>query len=220
MNEELNVKTNQNKGKSILVKILFLIIGIIIGSSSIIIYNKFIAKEEKNIYVKEENCQNTEAEDTTINEVEKEEDTNSTQEETPPAPQYDYSNLTGIYEFSKVYEDGSSRHASLKLYENGNFWYDKCPGGGCFGYTGNYLIEDNKLILNYIISFGSDADADVGTTENKVEFSIIDSSTLESLEETTVKLSKTDKKITNQDLFDELNSRIINSEASKGTTGC
>lgn len=60
MNEELNVKANQNKGKSLLIKILFLIIGIIIGSSSIIIYNKFIAKEEKNISVKEENCQNTE----------------------------------------------------------------------------------------------------------------------------------------------------------------
>lgn len=74
---------------------------------------------------------------------------------------YNYSEMKGLYKFETEIltdESGNEYKATynLYLYENGTFIY-KLSTMAPFGYMGNYIIEDNKIRLNYLFSTNSGA---------------------------------------------------------------
>lgn len=80
---------------------------------------------------------------------------------------YDYKSIKGLYKYtSETMKDdtGNEYNASynLYLYENGTFNY-RMTTMGIFGYMGNYIIENNTIILNYLFETNSGAEIDVTT---------------------------------------------------------
>ena len=84
---------------------------------------------------------------------------------------YDYKSIKGLYKYigeTMKDENGNEFNASynLYLYENGTFNYAMGTFGP-FGYIGNYIIENNNIILNYLFSTNSGAGIDV-TSGSKI----------------------------------------------------
>lgn len=209
---ELNVEQKQKKGKGLLIGIITLLIGLVVGGvvTGAVVYNTYATKDSANDTVPKE----------APDKEEKPNDQNENQEkpaeETEPKEPNTSLNLTGKYEYTYTDKETDPEFPiegtyTLKLYENGNFWYDICERA-CYGYAGNYQIKNDKVVLYEIISFGSDVGADVVPSEKTMELTFKDSK-LESKEnETSIVFTKKDTKLNNQDFYDQLSQRI-NSEA-------
>ncbi len=75
--------------------------------------------------------------------------------------EYTYDSVKGLYKYigeTITNELGSEYFAYfyLHLYENGTFSYEMGTGAP-WGYMGNYIIEGNKIVLNYLFSTDSGA---------------------------------------------------------------
>jgi len=106
-----------------------------------------------------------------------EEITDNTQNNTPV---YNYSNIKGLYTFTgnEITDENNNKFTPtyyLYLYENGTFNY-KLSMGAPFGYMGNYIIIDNKIILNYL--FSTNSGAGINVTEGTHTININDDNTL------------------------------------------
>ena len=83
---------------------------------------------------------------------------------------YDYSEVSGLYKFESenLVDDSGNEYKetyNLYLYGNGTF-VCKITGLVPFGYMGNYIIENDKIKLNYLFSFNSGANIKVITGDN------------------------------------------------------
>ena len=71
---------------------------------------------------------------------------------------YSYDNIAGLYTNSYEFENEDGRrdfYAKLNLYNDGTFNYSE----SVYAYSsimGNYIIKDNRIILNYLFRQGSD----------------------------------------------------------------
>lgn len=125
--------------------VIFLIL-IILGLAGYIVYDKVMVKET-NEPIKEEK------------KVEKE-------------ITYTYEDMKGLYTFTgdPVYSEGAEGNITptynLYLYENGTFNYQYTGVATPQGMVGNYIIEGDKIILNYLYTTGSDVSL-TRTTETK-----------------------------------------------------
>ncbi len=135
---------NNNKGVIILLIIIILILAtlFILFATNTIFFNA--------------SSKNNHSENTTTN---NQENSNVTNKENNKA--YNYSEMKGLYKFETEIltdESGNKYRATynLYLYENGTFIY-KLSTMAPFGYMGNYIIEDNKIKLNYLFSTNSGA---------------------------------------------------------------
>ena len=74
---------------------------------------------------------------------------------------YDYGNLKGLYSFRKVlgYDENGEYdiivNYDLYLYENGTFIYRNDMSLSPSAFLGNYVIEDDQILLNYMFRAGS-----------------------------------------------------------------
>lgn len=211
MNNELNVEQKQKKGKGLLIGIITLLIGLVVGGvvTGTVVYNTYAPKDSSNDTIPKESP----------NKEEKQNDQNENQEKpvdgNEPKEPSTTLNLTGEYEYTYTYTEYDIQEThSLYLYENGNFWYDICEKV-CYGFAGNYQVKNDKILLNEIISFGSDAEAYVSSSEKTVEVLNISSKLEIKDEDTTISLAKKDNKVNNQDYYDKLNQRILNTDTSE-----
>lgn len=94
--------------------------------------------------------------------------------------EYDYKSIKGLYKYTSETmkdENGNEYEASynLYLYDNGTFNY-RMATMVPYGYMGNYIIEDNTIVLNYLFETNSGAGIDVTTGTKKI--TITDENTL------------------------------------------
>lgn len=74
---------------------------------------------------------------------------------------YDYGNLKGLYSFRKVlgYDENGKYdiivNYDLYLYENGTFIYRNDMSLSPSAFLGNYVIENDQILLNYMFRAGS-----------------------------------------------------------------
>lgn len=214
---ELNTEKKQKKGKSLLIGIITFLIGLLIGGvgTGTVVYNTYapnVPKNSSNDTITKENLDKEDKKQNDKNEnKEQPVDENETKEPNTSL------NLTGVYKYE--YKDTETDPEfpiewsyTLYLYENGNFWYDICQRA-CYGYAGNYQIKNDKIVLNKIISFGSDVGADVASSEKTMELTFKDSKLETKEDETTITYTKQDTMIKNQDFYDNLNQRQIFTDA-------
>ena len=118
-------------------------------------------------------------------------------------PESIYTKVKGIYKgiAKDKYDKNNNREYELYLHENGTFSY---VSGVHFegGVTGNYIIVDDTIYLNYLFATGSDAslDATEGKKELKIneDGSIADANPEETIESNLV-LKKSSTNIENED---------------------
>ena len=128
------------KGNAVIATILAIVVLLLAGY---IVYDKVLLQKENINTQKEEN--NTNIEETIGNNekeiiyVEKNND-------------YTYDKMTGFYK----YKDEESSYI-LYLWENGTFMYEYSNEFYPSGVMGNYTIVDDKILLNYMFTTGSDA---------------------------------------------------------------
>ena len=109
-------------------------------------------------------------------------DAEKTEDSTNQAKVYSYSLIKGVYKGTaknaEKNDEKTERTYELCLFENGTFKYISYTSFED-GYIGNYTIDDNKIMLNYWFSTGSDAglSATNGTKTLKIneDNSIMDS---------------------------------------------
>lgn len=123
------MEKKSNKGYIIVILILSVLL---VAVSGYLVYDKFLSKE----YVKEENAQNNHKDDNNENVVD--------------------NNYIGTYVFKyndKATEDIKANEESLLILKNDNTFYlewNACAG--MIGTTGNYNINNNKIILSNLKS--------------------------------------------------------------------
>lgn len=92
---------------------------------------------------------------------------------------YTYSDLQGIYEFTKEFEVDEDTNLTanykLYLYSDGTYVYDYSVDAS-FGIMGNYIIEGKEIILNQLFSHGSDVV--VSKANGKIKLTINDDGSL------------------------------------------
>lgn len=193
---EMEMK-NGNKSNVILIGIILLIIGLAVGGgiTALVLSKNDNSNDTK--CVKEENntqSKNEELEEENVDEM------------------YTYESLSGKYEF--MIEKEKNEIHTLYLYENGNFWYDICEWA-CYGSAGNYIIKDDKVVLNKIINFGSDAETHIAETEMEEELTIEKNNLKKNKEDNIITFDKTKTGIKNLEYFDKLNQRIFTTKATQ-----
>ena len=118
---------NKNTGLKVLIIILTLLV---VALSGYIIYDKSLS---------DDNNVNNDVNNNSMEEI-------------------NYENMKGAYKTTQsVTIDGQNQDIPFILYlwENGTFKYEEIYNVSS-GYIGNYIIKDNKLILNYLFSTGTD----------------------------------------------------------------
>lgn len=87
-------------------------------------------------------------------------DCNSDEKEKPKYTKYNYDDLEGVYSFTKDIELSDdykgSLSATLVLLKDGTFKYEQSAEAP-LGQLGNYMIDGNKIILNYLFKTNSGA---------------------------------------------------------------
>ena len=171
----------ERKNNSLLITIVILLL-IVIGLSSYIIYDKIINKEKEEINISEKNPtnqNNTENEnsETNLNDNEKNNNTENDLENN------EYYSINGQYEIVKdTYkgEKGEGGYVNEIYYfnDNGLFHYDNSTFGE-WGYYGNYLIKNNKIMLNYLFEHGGGYPSLSSTNEKSIVITIVDSKTIQ-----------------------------------------
>ena len=66
---------------------------------------------------------------------------------------YSYSEIAGHYDGYPIEYDDSKRVSNINFYSDGTYSYGYLPG---LHVIGNYIIEDNKIYMNDILSGGGD----------------------------------------------------------------
>lgn len=83
---------------------------------------------------------------------------------TPETTNYTYNDIKGLYSFvgEKTNTEGNEFTPTWQLYlsENGTFNY-KLSTLSSFGTIGNYIITDNKIILNYLFNTNSSSSLEI-----------------------------------------------------------
>ena len=127
-------------------------------------------------------------------------------------PESIYTKIRGIYEGTAKdsYDKNNDRQYWLYLHENGTFAYVNTVHADN-GVTGNYIIIDDTIYLNYLFATGSDASLDV--TEGKKELKINEDGSItdENPDETTennLLLKKSSKNM--KDEYNNINNMINN----------
>lgn len=148
----------EKKTTKISLSTFFLIVSIIvIFVMSLLLYQN---NKEKNNWKEEVNELNNRV-NTIENNKQASKTENKTKEnkgENSNKKSYSYSDVKGLYEFEKKIDDEFSAFYTLYLYENGTYKYQygvEVPEGT----IGNYIIEENKIIMNALFATGSDVGA-------------------------------------------------------------
>lgn len=81
---------------------------------------------------------------------------------------YSYKDIKGLYRFAKEIQNSDVRY-DLYMYDNGTFEYMYCFDTEA-SIIGNYIIEDNVIILNKIFAGGNDVG--LGTTTGQIKLKI------------------------------------------------
>lgn len=188
----------KGKGKVVLIVILLLAL---LGVSGYVVYDKFISKENDEKYSKLETKYNK------LEKQYKELKENEKQENTQPAA-YNYSNIKGLYAFTGNVVGEVTPEYKLNLYENGMFYYNynTQPGGGKIG---NYIINNNTIVLNYLFSTNMDVSL---TTLNETNTLIINqdgsltdnNQPISIVTDKTITLKKTTSDVNYQDVQNKL----------------
>ena len=141
---------------------------------------------------------------------------------------YSYKDIKGFYGFKRKIQDDVEEYYYLYLYENGTFKY-QYGTMSVSSIIGNYIIEDNKLILNKIFVGGGDVG--LRTSSGEMELTInpdgtITDSYISSLviynQNSKVTLKRTSEKEEQEYLQDSptimnhINSSVENNAVSKG----
>lgn len=134
-----------------------IILGIIIGILVIIIgitaYIAVTNKQNANTEIEKLSEQVSTLEEKVINNnqtVKVDDNKDTSQEKT-------FKDVIGIYTYNQNLENANMPTYTLKLYENGTFWYNY--GGTNYllqGKMGNYLVDGDTVILNVWFNHGSD----------------------------------------------------------------
>lgn len=115
---------------------LVVLVLLVIGLGGYIVYGKVVDKDKES----------------TDSKVEVKENTTTTKEET--VKKYTYKEIAGNYYFetdAKIADmPGAMARFYLVLDERGTFNYRYTNGNSPMGILGNYIIENNKITLNYI----------------------------------------------------------------------
>ena len=148
------------------------------------------------------------------------------EEITENIPTYTYETIKGLYSYKSEMitdENGNNFYAqyNLTLYENGIFQYQLSTLGP-FGYIGNYIIKDNKIILNYLFSTNSGTDIEV--TEGTHTITINDDNTLSDTNQPIININLTNITLTKdennnslkyEDLYNKINNYGIINNSNK-----
>lgn len=171
----------ERKNNSLLITIVILSL-IVIGLSGYIIYDKVINKENEEINNLEKNPtnqNNTDSEnlETNLNNNENNKNIENDLEKN------EYHTLNGKYEIVKdTYkgEKGEDGYVGETYYfnDNGLFHYDNSTFA-YWGYYGNYLIENNKIKLNYLFYHGGGYPSLSSSNEKSIVITIVDSKTIQ-----------------------------------------
>ena len=120
-------------------------------------------------------------------------DKGSTYKCTEEKESYSYASMEGIYKLSTEVEiDGGKEKAGATLYlwRDGTFKYEQSVLAP-MGQLGNYIIEENKIKLNYLFETNSGAGVNVITGEKELTINSINSIEDVSIKWGTVKFSGT-----------------------------
>ena len=74
------------------------------------------------------------------------------------AEKYTYSGIAAQYSGYPLDGDNSKRVSDLRLYSDGTYIYGQAPG---INSIGNYIIEGDEILMNDILSLGSDPSMNV-----------------------------------------------------------
>lgn len=126
----------EKKNTRLIVLVIILCL-LVLGLGGYIVYDKVLTKDNNNI-----GASNTDSVDNISNEK-----------------FYSYENVSGLYTYTaKTFEEGTDNEFipiyKLFLYDNGTFFYLR-PSRTPVGVVGNFIIKDDKILLNYWYNWSS-----------------------------------------------------------------